>query len=392
MVVRAVGPFALGDGTILPTLDVAYRHDGPGPAEAPQVLVIHALTGSADAAGDWWAPLIGPGRALDTTRVGVLCANLLGGCYGTTGPTTTDASTGRPWGADFPAISTRDQARAQWALLDALGIERLALVAGGSLGGMVALEVALERPEAVGEVLPIAAPAATGALAIAWNGIQLELVRRLGEDGLDLARRLAMTTYRSEADFEHRFGRAAEPDGTPSITSYLAYQGRKLVARFDPDAYRVLVQAMDRHDAGAGRGGLRPCAGSPRRPRRPRDRRGHSGRRPVRARPGARARGCGRRRGCPCPVPRAALDEGPRRLPGRVGPVGGDRRRRAGGGAGAAAGPPAPPLRRSAARGGRRRLCEAALVPGPSPAAGHPPPGARRRLGHDSVTAGCGPM
>ena len=259
VVVRAVGPFALGDGTILPTLDVAYRHDGPGPAEAPQVLVIHALTGSADAAGDWWAPLIGPGRALDTTRVGVLCANLLGGCYGTTGPTTTNASTGRPWGAAFPAISTRDQARAQWALLDALGIERLALVAGGSLGGMVALEVALERPEAVGEVLPIAAPAATGALAIAWNGIQLELVRRLGEDGLDLARRLAMTTYRSEADFEHRFGRAAEPDGTPSITSYLAYQGRKLVARFDPEAYRVLVQAMDRHDAGAGRGGLRPA-------------------------------------------------------------------------------------------------------------------------------------
>jgi homoserine O-acetyltransferase len=259
VVVRAVGPLALGDGTILPTLEVAYRHDGPGPAEAPQVLVIHALTGSADAAGDWWAPLIGPGRALDTTRVGVLCANLLGGCYGTTGPTTTHASTGRPWGADFPAISTRDQARAQWALLDALGIERLALVAGGSLGGMVALEVALERPEAVGEVLPIAAPAATGALAIAWNGIQLELVRRLGEDGLDLARRLAMTTYRSEADFEHRFGRAAEPDGTPSITSYLAYQGRKLVARFDPEAYRVLVQAMDCHDAGAGRGGLRPA-------------------------------------------------------------------------------------------------------------------------------------
>ena len=223
------------------------------------MLVVHALTGSADAAGDWWAPLIGPGRALDTARVGVLCANLLGGCYGTTGPTMPDASTGRPLGAAFPAISTRDQARAQWALLDALGIERLALVAGGSLGGMVALEVALERPEAVGEVLPIAAPAATGALAIAWTGIQLELVRRLGEDGLDLARRLAMTTYRSETDFDHRFGRAVEPDGTPSITSYLAYQGRKLVGRFDPETYRVLVEAMDRHDAGAGRGGIGPA-------------------------------------------------------------------------------------------------------------------------------------
>ena len=91
VVVRELGPFAVG-GVVLPALRVAYRHDGPGPAEAPQVLVIHALTGSADAAGDWWAPLIGPGRALDTTRVGVLCANLLGGCYGTTGPTTVDAS------------------------------------------------------------------------------------------------------------------------------------------------------------------------------------------------------------------------------------------------------------------------------------------------------------
>ncbi len=259
VVTREVGPLALGDGSVLPELRVAYRHDGPGPDEAPQVLVIHALTGSADAAGDWWAPLIGPGRALDTTRVGVLCANLLGGCYGTTGPVSLDPATGEPYGASFPEISTRDQARAQWALLDALGIRRLAMVSGGSLGGMVALEVALERPASVGSVLPMAAPAATGALAVAWNGIQLELVRRLGAEGLDLARRLAMTTYRSETDFDQRFGRSTEPDGTPSVTSYLSYQGRKLVGRFDADAYRVLVGAMDRHDAGAGRGGLGPA-------------------------------------------------------------------------------------------------------------------------------------
>lgn len=259
VVTRELGPFALGDGMAIPALRVAYRHDGPGPAEAPQVLVVHALTGSADAAGDWWAPLIGPGRALDTTRVGVLCANLLGGRYGTTGPTDVDPRTGDAYGAAFPAISTRDQARAQWALLDALGIGSLALVAGGSLGGMVALEVALERPDGVGTVLPIAAPAATGALAIAWNGIQLELVRRLGDEGLDLARRLAMTTYRSEPDFDLRFGRALEADGTPSITSYLAYQGRKLAGRFDAETYRVLVEAMDRHDAGVGRGGLGPA-------------------------------------------------------------------------------------------------------------------------------------
>ena len=254
-----VGPFALESGARLAALHVAYRHDGPGPAEAPQVLVIHALTGSADAAGDWWSPLIGPGLALDTERVGVLSANLLGGCYGTTGPTSPDPATGDPYGAAFPAISTRDQARAHWALLDALGVPGLALVVGGSLGGMVALEVALERPEAVRSVMPIAAPAATGALAVAWNAIQLALVDRLGDDGLALARELAMTTYRSEADFDQRFGRAAEADGTPSIVSYLRYQGRKLVRRFDPDTYRTLVGAMDRHDIGAGRGGPGPA-------------------------------------------------------------------------------------------------------------------------------------
>ncbi len=254
-----LGPFELASGTRLSALRVAYRHDGPGPAEAPQVLVIHALTGSADAAGDWWSPLIGPGLALNTDRVGVLSANLLGSRYGTTGPTSSDPATGRPYGAAFPAISTRDQARAHWALLDALGVPELALVVGGSLGGMVALEVALERPQAVRSVGPIAAPAATGALALAWNAIQRALVDRLGEDGLALARELAMTTYRSEADFEQRFGRAAEADGTPSIVSYLRYQGQKLGRRFDPDTYRTLVGAMDRHDIGAGRGGVGPA-------------------------------------------------------------------------------------------------------------------------------------
>ena len=256
---RDLGPFELLSGTRLAALRVAYRHDGPGPAEAPQVLVVHALTGSADAAGDWWSPLIGPGLALDTDRVGVLSANLLGGRYGTTGPTSPDPSTGRPYGATFPSISTRDQARAHWALLDSLGVPGLALAVGGSLGGMVALEVALERPDAVRSVVPIAAPAATGALAVAWNAIQRALVDRLGDDGLALARQLAMTTYRSEADFDQRFGRAAEADGTPSIVSYLRYQGQKLVRRFDPDTYRTLVGAMDRHDIGAGRGGIGPA-------------------------------------------------------------------------------------------------------------------------------------
>ncbi len=251
-----LGSFTLDDGTALPELTVAYRHDGPPPGSAPQVLVVHALTGSADAAGDWWQPLIGSGRALDTDRIGVLAANLLGGRYGTTGPTSAAPRTGRPYGPAFPAVSTRDQARAQWRLLDALGVDRLDLVVGGSLGGMVALEVALTRPAAVRTVMPIAAPGLTGPMAVAWNHIQIELIDRLGLEGLALARELAMTTYRSETDFEERFGRAIGSNGKPSIVSYLDHQGRKLIDRFDPATYRILAGAMDRHDIGVAWGGL----------------------------------------------------------------------------------------------------------------------------------------
>ena len=252
----SLGAFELADGSVLPELTVTYRHDGRAPADGPQIVVVHALTGSADAAGDWWAPLIGPGRALDTDRVGVICANLLGGCYGTTGPTSTDAATGRSYGRSFPAITTRDQARALWRLLDTLGFGEVALVTGGSLGGMVALELALERPPDVRAVTAIAAPAATGPLALAWNRIQLELIDRLGVDGLALARELAMTTYRSEDDFATRFGRAVGEDGRFAVASYLDHQGHKLVERFDVNTYRVLVGAMDAHDIGDGRGGV----------------------------------------------------------------------------------------------------------------------------------------
>jgi homoserine O-acetyltransferase len=252
----SLGPLTLEGGTTFPELTVAFRHDGPPPGEAPQVLVVHALTGSADAAGDWWEPLIGEGRALDTGQVGVLCANLLGGRYGSTGPTSLHPRTGRPYGAAFPAVTVVDQAIAQWALLDALGVDEIALAVGGSLGGMVALEVALARPQAVRHVAPIAAPAAIGPMAIAWNHLQVQLIEHLGLGGLSLARQLAMTTYRSEVDFGHRFGGSFENDGRPSIVSYLDHQGAKLVDRFDPATYRILVGAMDSHDIGRDRGGV----------------------------------------------------------------------------------------------------------------------------------------
>ncbi len=252
----SLGPLTLQGGTTLPELTVAYRHDGLPPDEAPQVLVIHALTGSADAAGDWWEPLIGEGRALDTGRIGVLCANLLGGRYGSTGPSSLHPRTGRPYGAAFPSVTVVDQAEAQWRLLDAFGIEEVALATGGSLGGMVALEVALARPGAVRRVAPIAAPAAIGSMSIAWNHLQLQLIEHLGLRGLSLARQLAMTTYRSETDFDDRFGGSVEADGRPSIVSYLDHQGDKLVDRFDLATYRILVGAMDSHDIGRERGGI----------------------------------------------------------------------------------------------------------------------------------------
>jgi homoserine O-acetyltransferase len=255
IVSRWLGRFALESGTVLPDLVVAYRHDGVPVGEGRQILVVHALTGSADAAGDWWAPLIGPGQILDTEKYGVLCANLLGSRYGTSGPISRNPETGKPYGRTFPHVTVRDQARAQWRLLDALGIGKLALAVGGSLGGMVALEVALERPGEIARVVPMAAPARIGQLAVGWDHIQLEIVDRLGLEGLQLARELAITTYRSEVDFEQRFAGRVEADGTPSIVSYLNHQGRKLLERFDEDTYRALVLAMDTHDIGRNRGG-----------------------------------------------------------------------------------------------------------------------------------------
>ncbi len=254
----ALGSFTTSSGETLPELVVAWRHDGL-PPPAPQVLVVHALTGSANAAGDWWEPLIGPGKALDTEKVGVLCSNLLGGRYGTTGAETIDPRTGRPWGPDFPVLDTRDQARAISRLADAVGIARWKAVIGGSLGGMVALEVALDRPGTVEHLVAIAAPGATGPMAIAWNHIQIRLLDLLGDEGLRLARQLAMTTYRSERDFAERFGRRSAEDGRFEVVSYLEHQGFKLLERFGPDVYRTLAHAMDLHDIGRDRGGVGPA-------------------------------------------------------------------------------------------------------------------------------------
>jgi homoserine O-acetyltransferase len=237
----------LESGSTIADTVVAYHDDGP--ADAPVVIVLHGLTGSADAVGDWWRQVAGPGAPIDTRQVRVIAPNLIGSCYGSSGPTTDPR---------FPKVTTRDQAAAVLALLDVLQIARVALITGVSLGAMVALEVAVSAPDRVGYTSVIAAPAAHTAWAIGLNSVQRAALDALGggRAGLALARQIAMLSYRAEPGLEHRFGRTTEGDEEWRVAGWLAAHGEKLVARFDPASYRTLLDAMDSHDVGRGRGGV----------------------------------------------------------------------------------------------------------------------------------------
>jgi len=246
----AVPAFTLETGETLHNVRQAYYLDGALDAQRGNLIIVfHALTGSPDAAGDWWSRVIGPGRALDTTRYAVLAPNLLGSCYGTSGPS--DDPNGQ-----FPAITPRDQARFASVLVESLGVTDVALVTGGSLGGMVALEWAATFNSRTRATVVLAAPAAHTAHAIAWNAVQRAVLDAAGDAGLGIARQIAMIAFRSEREFEARFGRAVGDDGRFAIENYLDHQGKKLVARFDTATYRTLLGAMDAHDLGRGRGGL----------------------------------------------------------------------------------------------------------------------------------------
>jgi homoserine O-acetyltransferase len=248
--VQQVPRFALECGTVLKDVRQAYYLDGTLNAKRDNlVIVFHALTGNADAAGGWWHEVIGPGRALDTDRYAVLAPNLLGSCYGTTGPS--DHANG-----EFPPVTPRDQARLVGLLVDELGVESPALVTGGSLGGMVSLEWALEHPRRARAVVAMAAPAAHTAYAIGWNHIQRQLVAELGERGIELARQVAMMTFRTESELGTRFGRCTAGDGGWQVTSWLDHHGRKLKDRFDAATYETLLGAMDAQDVGRGRCGV----------------------------------------------------------------------------------------------------------------------------------------
>jgi homoserine O-acetyltransferase/O-succinyltransferase len=265
-------PFLLQGGGSLPRVRVAYRTWGRLDRHGVNaVLVCHALTGSADA-DVWWRDLLGPGKALDPERDFVVCSNVLGGCYGSTGPSSVAPSSEggetRTWGAAFPAVSIRDMVRLQAALLDELGVRRLRLVIGGSMGGMQVLEWAALYRERVEAIVPIAVSSRHSPWCIGLHAAQRSAIRadpqwRGGEysrheppaEGLAVARMIAMTSYRSWQSFGQRFGRSLRADGRFQVEAYLEHQGSKLVSRFDANSYLVLTRAMDDYDLGLSRGG-----------------------------------------------------------------------------------------------------------------------------------------
>ncbi len=265
--IEVPGEFALELGGRLPGLRIAYRTWGKlDDRGSNAVVVCHALTGSADA-DLWWTRLFGPGRTLDAERDFVVCSNILGSCYGTTGPAEVDPATGRPWLGTFPAVTIRDMIRAQHALVTALGVKRIRMVIGGSLGGMQVLEWALLYPDLVESAVFIASTARHSAWCIGLSEAQRQAIYadprwRDGRydpadppaAGLAVARMMAMLSYRSQPSFEMRFGRRPQTEDLYAIESYLRYQGRQLVDRFDPATYVTLTRAMDTHDVSRGRG------------------------------------------------------------------------------------------------------------------------------------------
>jgi homoserine O-acetyltransferase/O-succinyltransferase len=242
-----VGRFFLESGVVLEDVEQAYTlHGELNAARDNLVIVFHSLTGDADPL-TWWGSVFGRGRTVDTGRWAVLSANLLGSCYGTTRP---------PAGV---TVTPRDQARLVRRLVADLGVESVALATGGSLGGMVALEWAASFPSLTRSVVVFAAPAAHTAQAIGFNHVQRRAVQLAGEEGLAIARMLAMLTYRTAPELADRFGRERRDDGRFQVQSYLDHQGEKFRARFDRLAYLTLLDSMDAHDVGRGRGGVGPA-------------------------------------------------------------------------------------------------------------------------------------
>ena len=299
-------PLVLDCGSRLPSVHIAYETYGRlSPAGDNVILVCHALSGDAHAAGytraptsestrdgfraeerdgskgsglGWWDGMIGPGKAFDTDRFFVVSSNLLGGCRGTTGPSSSNPATDRPYGSDFPVITVADMVRAQRAWLAELGIKRLAAVAGGSLGGMLALEWAVLYPDAVDAIIPIASTHALHAQGLAWNAIARNAITaapnwqgghyygtaRAPSAGMGVARMLGHITYLSAGALQTKFGRRLQ-DSTDiqyqltkpefEVESYLHHQANTFVRRFDANTYLYMSRALSYFDLARQYGG-----------------------------------------------------------------------------------------------------------------------------------------
>ena len=276
---------ALDNGATLGPVDVAYETYGElNATRSNAILILHAWTGDAHAAGidhegkpGWWDNMIGPGKAFDTNKYFMICSNVLGGCRGTTGPSSIDPATGCPYATTFPVITIGDMVRLQKMLIDRLGIERLLAVAGGSMGGMQALEWAAAYPESIAAVIPIATTARHSAQQIAFNEVGRQSImsdpdwsqgnyydKQPPARGLAVARMVGHITFMSDDSMREKFGRRLRNKDAFGydfevdfeVESYLRYRGNQFVSRFDANTYLYTTKAMDYFDLAASRGSL----------------------------------------------------------------------------------------------------------------------------------------
>lgn len=284
-------PFSLEGGSSLHDVTIAYETWGTLNSDASNaILVCHAWTGDSHVSGPagpghatpgWWEGVVGPGHAIDTNKYFVVCSNVLGGCQGSTGPSSLHPVDGKPYARRFPVVTIRDMVRAQASLADALGVKQWRAVVGGSMGGMQALEWAITYPTRVRALAAIATTMEASAQQIAWGAIGRRALLMdpayndgdyydAPEDdgpwtGLSIARMIAQVTFRTDSKFNEKFGRRLKdqhfgPDGIDlfsrfDVEGYLDHHGDKLVRRFDANSYLYIGKAMDLHDVGRGRGG-----------------------------------------------------------------------------------------------------------------------------------------
>lgn len=266
-----IGDVGLEDGEVLTDVTIAYQSWGElNKNKDNAILVNHAMTGWSDVTG-WWPSMVGSGLPFDTDKYFVVCPNVIGGCQGSTGPSSI-APDGKRYGSRFPSLTIRDMVNAEIQFSDALGIDKYCLAVGPSLGGMRSLEWAVQLPQRVGAICTIGSSAvATGDQIGTWS-IEIRAIKsdpnfndgdyyeqeRGPIEGMGIARRIAHLTYRTEAEMDIRFGRELQGDDTGryAVESYLDHQADKLAHRFDANTYIALTEAMISHDIGRGRAGV----------------------------------------------------------------------------------------------------------------------------------------